>query len=345
MLPALALLSSTLLAQAPAAPASPVEVKLPFVTTLHVENDVLAQSDRYYTNGLRLEHFGEYDTCRELAGALGFPDGVEHRYPCGGSLAQNIYTPSRITPFEGEVPWPNPEDRPYGGWLHGGLLFQHLAAADSPTHSSRLTLEATVGVTGPASGAAQVQRGWHSALRRILGRDSPRDPIGWEEQLPTEPAFHFSALYERPLLWSPYVDATASAGAMLGTVFTHARFGGTVRVGLLARPFGLSPIMPSILRAKGEPVADERLWELYLYARGQGRLVARNLFLDGTLFRKSQSVRKMPFVGDSEFGAAVRTRRFQADVSMVFRSQELADPPTSQLGGHRFMQLQFSYLH
>ncbi|SEM45938.1 hypothetical protein SAMN05444354_11740 [Stigmatella aurantiaca] len=345
MLRVLVLLSSAAVAQTPEATALPEEEKLPFVTALHFENDVLAQSDRFYTTGLRLEHHGEYNPCRKLALALGFPDTVDHRYPCGVSLSQNIYTPSDITPSEGETPWPNPEDRPYGGWLHAGVLFQHLAAADSPTRSSRLTLEATVGVTGPASGAEHVQRGVHSALRHLFGPDTARDPIGWEAQLPTEPTLHLSALREQPLLWSPFVDAAWSAGAMLGTVFTNASAGATVRVGWLARPFGLAPLMPSIRqRLRAEQAPPERTWEAYLFARGQVRLVARNLFLDGTLFRKSLSVRKTPVVGDTEVGGAVRTRHFQAALSMVFRSQEMAEPPDSRLGGHRFAQLQLAYL-
>ncbi len=342
MLQALALLTSSLLAQAPSTPTPPVEVKLPFVTTLHVENDILAKSDRFYSNGIRIEHYGEYDRCRQLAQALRLPDNLQHRYLCGGLLAQNMYTPSHIVPRSNEEIFPDPNDRPYGGWLHGGILFQHLYAAETPIHSSRLTLQATVGVTGPPSGAAQTQRGWHSALNHIFGRTVARLPVGWEHQLPTEPAFHLSALREQPLLWSPYVDATWSAGGMLGTVFVNASAGATVRVGLLARPFGLAPIMASVFQTLE---ARERVWEAYFFARGQGRLVARNLFLDGTLFRQSVSVRKTPFVGDSEFGAAFRTGGFQLDLSMVFRSQEMAEPPNPRLSGHRFTQLQLSFLH
>ncbi len=356
MVLALALLSSSLLAQT--APSSAGE-KLPFVTTLHVENDVLAQSDRYYSNGLRLEHHGEYASCRSLALALGFPDSPEHRYPCGGSLAQNIYTPSRIVPFEGESPWPDPNDRPYGGWLHAGLLFQHLAATEDPVDSSRLTLQATMGVIGPASGSGPTQRWFHQALNDLFGHTVAKIPIGWEAQLPNEPAFHLSALREQPLLWSPFLDASWSAGAMLGTVFVNASVGATVRVGALSRPFGLSPIMPSVLptlrarraskegspQASARPESPERTWEAYLFARGQVRWVARNLFLDGTFFRKSISVRKTPFVGDTEFGLAARTGRIQFDLGFVFRSQELAEPPNARLSGHRFAQLQLSYLH
>jgi lipid A 3-O-deacylase len=359
MIRALALLSSSLLAQAPSSTPSQVGEKLPFVSALHFENDVLVQADRYYSNGLRLEHYGEYDACRRLGLSLGFPDGVENRYPCGGSLAQNMYTPSRIVPYEDEVPWPDPNDRPYGGWLHGGLLFQYLHVAELPTESSRLTLQATVGVIGPPALAGEVQRGWHSALNDIFGRTVARIPVGWEAQLPTEPAFQLSAQREQPLLWSRYVDASWSAGAMLGTVFVNASAGATVRVGLLSRPFGLSPIMPSVRRIKRaqleaegkvtEPgtAADvpERSFEAYLFARGQVRLVARNLFLDGNFFRKSVSVRKTPVVGDSEFGLALGGRRFQFDLSYVFRSQEMAEPPNPRLSGHRFAQLQFTYRH
>jgi lipid A 3-O-deacylase len=346
MLPALALLTSSLLAQAPAPTTSSVDVKLPFTTTLHVENDILAPSDRFYSNGIRIEHFGEYDACRQLALALRLPEGVQHRYLCGGSLAQNMYTPSHIIPFNGDEPFPDPNDRPYAGWLHGGLVFQHIYAAETPTASSQLTLNATVGVVGSAAGAGETQRAWHSALNHIFGRRVAPLPVGWEHQLPTEPAFHLSALREQPLLWSPYADATWSAGAMLGTVLVNASIGATVRVGLLARPFGLAPIMPSVFQALNAPSpGEERVWEAYFFARGQGRFVARNLFLDGTLFRPSRSVRKTPFVGDSELGAAFRTRRFQLDVSMAFRSQEMAEPPNPRLSGHRFTQLQLTYLH
>ncbi|AEI67332.1 lipid A deacylase LpxR family protein [Corallococcus macrosporus] len=350
MLKALALLTASWLAQA--------EEKLPFVTSLHFENDVLAKSDRLYTNGVRLEHYGEYDGCRSIARTLRLPAGVEHRYLCGGSLAQNMYTPSRIVPLPDQAVFPDPNDRPYGGWLHGGILFQHIRAGREPADSSRLTLQATVGVTGPASGAAQTQRWLHRTLNNLFGHTVARIPVGWEKQLPTEPAFHFSALHEQPLLWSPVVDVTWSAGAMLGTVFVNGSLGGTVRVGYLARPYGLAPIMPSVLeeleerrvrrgepRSEALPLRDERAWEAYLYARGQVRVVARNLFLDGTLFRPSISVRKAPIVGDSEFGAAFRTGGFQFGLGMVFRSQEMADPPNPLLSGHRFTQIQLSYLH
>ncbi|WAM22818.1 lipid A deacylase LpxR family protein [Myxococcus sp. NMCA1] len=357
MLKALALLTASCLAQAEASSTAQVEEKLPFVTSLHFENDVLAKSDRLYTNGVRIEHFGEYDGCRSIARTLRLPDGVQHRYLCGGSLAQNMYTPSRIVPLPEQEVFPDPNDRPYGGWLHGGIFFQHIYAGRAPADSSRLTLQATVGVTGPASGAAQTQRWLHRTLNDIFGHTVARIPVGWEKQLPTEPAFHFSALREQPLLWSPVVDVTWSAGAMLGTVFVNASLGGTVRVGYLARPYGLAPIMPSMVkeleaqRAPGEAsselmtIRDERAWEAYLYARGQARVVARNLFLDGTLFRPSISVRKEPIVGDSEFGAAFRAGGFQFGLSMVFRSQELADPPNPLLSGHRFTQIQLSYLH
>ncbi|AKQ66207.1 Outer membrane protein assembly factor YaeT precursor [Myxococcus hansupus] len=357
MLKALVLLTASCLAQAETSSTPAVEEKLPFVTSLHWENDVLAKSDRLYTNGVRIEHFGEYDGCRALARTLGLPGGVQHRYLCGGSLAQNMYTPSRIVPLPDEAVFPDPNDRPYGGWLHGGFLFQHVFAGREPKDSSRLTLQATVGVTGPASGAAQTQRWLHRTINSLVGHTAARIPVGWEKQLPTEPAFHFSALREQPFLWSPVVDVTWSAGAMLGTVFVNASVGGTVRVGWLARPYGLAPIMPSVVRelesqrapgeASAERVAlrDERAWEAYLYARGQVRVVARNLFLDGTLFRPSISVRKAPIVGDSEFGAAFRTGGFQFGLGMVFRSQEMADPPNPLLSGHRFTQLQLSYLH
>ncbi len=58
----------------------------------------------------------------------------------GWAVGQNIYTPTDITAER-----PDPSDRPYGGWLYYGLMFQRASACGRALHS----YEADVGLTGP----------------------------------------------------------------------------------------------------------------------------------------------------------------------------------------------------
>ncbi|HRO68012.1 MAG TPA: DUF2219 family protein, partial [Pseudobdellovibrionaceae bacterium] len=45
-------------------------------------------------------------------------------------------------------------------------------------------------------------------------------------------------------------------------------------------------------------------WSFYGFAGARGHAIAHSIFLDGNTFRESHSVKKYPFVGETEFGAA-----------------------------------------
>ncbi len=86
------------------------------------------------------------------------------------------------------------------------------------------------------------------------------------------------------------------AGAALGTVRTFANVGGEIRAGLnLPDDFGTPSIGPAATTSTpvdGNMASDRSRFDLgvYLFARVDGRAVARNIFLDGNTFSNSHSV-------------------------------------------------------
>ena len=146
-----------------------------------IENDFLAGTDRYYSNGLKIGFGAQPEAWPApvqhwLESVLTSLDlGQDKKYEQGFFLGQNIYTPRDIKTSEAQ-----PNDRPWAGWLYAGWVLQHL----DPDHRAPVldTLELDVGVIGPPALAKQVQTQWH----KLIGAPEPR---GWAHQLPAEPGF------------------------------------------------------------------------------------------------------------------------------------------------------------
>ena len=277
--------------------------------SLVVENDLFQDADRFYTNGIRIGHaLPERLTpgwLESIAAGTGlFPDSSEYRSVF--TLGQNMYTPRDIT-----VPIPDPEDRPYAGWLYA-------TAGIAGVKDDRLnSLELSVGVVGPASGAGEVQDWFHG----LIGAD---DPQGWDFQLENELAL--MATYQRQ--WNarnrdlgPFeIGFSPHAGFAVGNVFTYANGGATLRFGQdMEQDFGPPRIQPSV---PGAGLVGTDGWGWYVFASAEGRAVAQNIFLDGNTFVDSPSVDKHPFVADVQLGFVLGTGAVKLGYTHVFRTEE-----------------------
>jgi hypothetical protein len=276
---------------------------------LVVENDKWAGTDRYYTNGIKFGVGRQFDLLREPAEALLRRLAPERELPkvdgdleFGLFLGQNMYTPRNI-----RIAAAQPFDRPWAAWLYLGGVAQRVSG-------NRLdTVEVDVGVVGPAAGGRWVQTEWH----KLIGVPTPQ---GWDNQLPNEPAFLASYLQKRRY-GSDTFDVVPRAGVTVGTVMTAARVGAVVRAGHHLSGFGVDTIEPggvALQNVRREGRDDE--W--YGFVGVDQRLVARNIFLDGTVFRESASVERRPHVYDLTMGAAARIGIFRLSVTRVRRSEE-----------------------
>lgn len=278
---------------------------------LLVENDRVASTDRHYTHGMRLDWLSEEGQVPGwVAGLvravpLVDPDHVTH---VGLALGQSIFTPEDTATRELV-----PGDRPYAGWLYAGF------AVMSKTGGRLDRIELDVGVVGPASQADDVQTAWHDLIG--VGR-----PQGWDHQLRNEPGVMLTLERQWETLFDLEaaglaVDLRPHVGGGLGNVFTYLAAGGTVRFGRgLPDDSGPPRIRPSLPGSTAFKPRGRLGW--YLFGGFEGRLVARNIFLDGNSFTDSHDVSRKPLVGDFQLGVAVTYGPVRLTYTHVFRTIE-----------------------
>ena len=281
--------------------------------TLQIENDVFAGIDEQYTNGTYLSYMLPMNalpgwarwTRRQLAGVIDAPD-----WQAGYAIGQSMFTPSDITD-------PNPplDDRPYAGFLFGSLYL----SADTGQRLDTIALE--VGVTGPPSLAETMQKFIHNDL----GIGDP--PKGWHTQIGTEVAFR--VLYEQKrryggTLWGYEVDAIPHVAAALGTADISLAGALTLRLGRgLAMDYGHPRVRRSVAPMLRPNDSDAMRWNVFVGVGG--RLVGRDLFLDGNTFRDSRSVDSKPFVGDVSAGITLDLDRVVVGYTHAFRSPDFRE--------------------
>jgi hypothetical protein len=292
------------------------------VWTLLVENDLFYGSDRNYTSGVGLAWVASPKPAPDWAVRMArsvpwFPEIGEIRH--GYIVGQNMYTPRDIS-----LPDPPLDDRPYAGWLYATIGL----GVESAGQTDFFAL--TVGVVGPASLAEQSQK----AIHEITGSPHPQ---GWDTQLQNEPGIELA--YQRrwrDVLTGSFagleLDLTPHAGGALGNVYTYANAGFTVRYGKrLTSDLGPMRIRPSPPGSGFFVPADTFSW--YVFVGVDGRVVARNVFLDGNTWRESRSVDKETLVGDLQWGAAVTWKGVRASYTHVRRTREFeTQGPSSDFG-------------
>ena len=223
--------------------------------SLYEENDAFASSDSSYTQGLRLTWdfavwSDRWNPAFRLTSLYALRDRVtgkrtpavtrpcraqtpRSQRPCGTTsvgIGQTMYTPSNLL-IEG----PQPNDRPYAGYLFAGVTRSVLFKR------SQVSSDVIVGVTGPPS-LAQLTQG---LAHWTWSSDSPQ-PQGWDNQLRT--MLHVTLLNQSVL---PRVvefclkakpcdgrynegrvaDLTPRTELVIGTLMTRVSPGLTLRLG------------------------------------------------------------------------------------------------------------------
>ena len=286
----------------------------PWSFTVRAENDLPANSDRYYTNGVSFS-FAHCTADRDALWpqVLRLP-GLDRPglLATGFDLGQVMVTPADI-----HRTTPDPRDRPYAGLLFLGASWQRFA----DDHYAALKL--ITGLVGPGSLAEQTQRSVH----RVFG---VAQPLGWDHQLRTEPILN--AVYERrwrAQSWGHHDawrgDALFIGGAMLGNVLTQTYAQLQVRAGWRTPDdFGAS-----LIRGIGAlpPARDTAKWGVHAYVGVGGLAVARNITLDGNSFRSGPGVERRPYVATGETGLVVRGRGWQLTTSWIVWGREFETQP------------------
>jgi hypothetical protein len=216
-------------------------------------------------------------------------------------------------------PWELPPDRPYAGWL------EVAAGLTRRTARSRRELLLHVGVTGPPSLAGRIQDYVHHHFEKGPAPD-------WSTQLPAEPGIGIE--------WnaaSQVVGVGRQGGLQWrlgpGTRWRLGTFAADLRLSV-ETSLGLNP--PA---AWGGPIPRSRAFSLYALAAPKVDFIARDEFLDGTVFRSSVSVNSNPVVPESEIGVGLGWYGVRAEWRVMRRGKEFENQPDP----HSYGSIQLSW--
>lgn len=285
--------------------------------------------DRHYTHGTKLTWLAPDDYWPQTTAWLnqipqwGIHDAVGK---IGFTLGQSMFTPQNIL-----TTTPLTSDRPYAGWLYAGMVFERRGTL-TPRIAVLESFELDLGLVGPDAFAGEVQRAIH---RWRFPEDIPQ---GWNNQIRNEPALLLK--YGRLWRWSPtattakYFDFIPRAGFNLGNVNISGTVGITTRVGWnLPDDFGVQIIdSPSAVNGGGSERKNN--FSVYAFAGADGRLVGRDITLDGNSWRTSQSVKKYDWVNDLSWGIAVQPcAHFELSWVQVTRSKQFSGQQNKDVFG------------
>ena len=287
------------------------------------ENDRFGGSDRNYTNGVRFSWLSgtqATDNFSDLIAdyILGADEGAVVRR--GFAIGQSIFTPEDI-----DETAPLPDQQPYAGWLYGEVtaLIEQRNVVDQ--------VSVQIGVVGQSAAGETAQNEFHA----LIGAEPAR---GWDNQIDDE--IGLVVAYDKKLrrlfkLGDTQfgADVTPNIGFAAGNVHTNARAGFTLRAGQdLQNDFGPPRVRPSLGGAGYFTPRDQFSW--YAFAGVEGRAVAHNIFLDGSLFREDDpSVERKTWVTDLQAGLVAQYHGTQVAFTFVERSEEFAQQNGSQQFG------------
>ena len=239
-----------------------------------------------YTNGLFIARFREPGAgqrgveapvlVRPLFGVMGLAEGTAEVSRATHTLGQVMITPKLAVAASSDSSAPlDKADVPYAGLLYWRSAYVQVQGDQAEV------VAATLGVVGPASGAAQLQRFVH----RVTDSDTPR---GWGSQVRNAPVFSV----ERHRIWRHALDGGGSRGGGGGGRQTDLvlRVGGAIGnlesslgAGLLLRyGVGLERSFSNVAYStsrRADPLATAGGW--YVFVGLGGDLVFNDIVIDG----------------------------------------------------------------
>lgn len=196
---------------------SQVLEEAPYIN-LTTENDLFSfpggTTDRYYTNGVRLDYFYKNES-RKFPSTL-LLEISDNRNVYSWGLAQYMFTPSRI-----DIETIQYNDRPYAG----ALFAIHSLNSYDYSKKIKLTSELNLGVIGPLSLAEEAQIAVHSLFNYTR-------PEGWRNQVPNDIIINYNLRMEKEIAYVPdKLFITGIIETFTGTLYNAMGAGFSLRVG------------------------------------------------------------------------------------------------------------------
>ena len=267
---------------------------------INYDNDYFSATDRYYTQGVRLEIIAPAFKKLPIQ-FLFIKPKVNSQSFVGVAIERDGFTPSGIR--IDSIPIGN---RPYAGTM----FLSNFYISMNELNLTRITSQVDIGIIGPVVGGKEEQAGIHGAIGDLL-------PLGWQYQIANDLIFNYSAIYEKGIFNKSHFIVTSYTQARLGTLYTDLSLGTMVRVGLMNNYFSNIGITKH---------SSSRKFQLYGFAKANGKVVGYNATMQGGLF--SNSIYTLPassinrWVAQGFLGIVVAYKRFQLEYTKAYLSPE-----------------------
>jgi len=306
------------------------------IFTFQFENDFVHGTDQYYTNGLKITWISPNITNDTTGNPLyryshSFLRHIPYEESNRSSrisvtLGQNIYMPTENLSLAQLR-----DDRPCAGWTYAGT------AVHSTDGHTLDTWEIQLGIVGPDAFAEDTQRLIHGTQWHYELKNEPGVVLACERKWRAHEGS------QTPLNY----DIIPHAGITVGNVSTFVTAGCEIRAGRhIPKDFGTATIRPAgytriPAHAGTHPTNKHEHVGWYLFAAVDGRIVARDIFLDGNTFTDSPSVEKELCIAEVTTGIAVTMNRFTLSIAHIMRTEEFSGQESDHQFGSIFLSIPF----
>jgi lipid A 3-O-deacylase len=237
------------------------------ILQVNFDNDILDNTDRFYTNGVRFDFISP--ALRQFPlNFLMVPYWGNGMNYYGVSLVQNMYTPS--TTKVGGIPY---GDRPYAAYL----LLGGFRITNDQRKKFRQTSEFDIGIVGPLSFGDFVQKSFHNSV------PTNNEPLGWEYQVSNDFAINYTLTYEKGLLAGRNIELNATGSGAVGTLYTNINGGLLFRTGIL-NPYFANLGIARAARNKEEGLRNV---QFIFFMKANGKFVGYDATLEGGVFNNT----------------------------------------------------------
>ncbi len=275
-------------------------------------NDVVFQTDKYYTNGINLAYVTE--NSMGLLAPLHFLHNDASVSFNSVTLRQDIFTPQKM-----DAGIYNKLDRPFASYLLVG------SKKTSLNYDTKFlfTSQFEVGVLGKYAGGELVQNGVHAAL------PTSSHVYGWENQVQSDLALNYSLEAEKGLINHELFGMSGDLHGTVGLPHTYAGTGVTLRAGEYHDYFSNL----GLYRSNG--------WRMYAFANIDANVVVYNATLQGGLFNPIVETNRMElnsFVIKAKSGINLSYKYFNFEIGMQQVSPEFKNGTL-----HRWGYMSFTF--
>lgn len=220
-------------------------------------------TDRYYTNGLRIDYFYTKEHKAKFPSSLLLNISENNNNNIyGWGVAQFMFTPKNIDVTDIQY-----NDRPYAGALYSIHSLQSI----DKIKKIKVTSEIRLGVIGPLSFAKETQTWAHRVINYTK-------PLGWHNQVPNDIILNYNISIEKQMLQpSKKILLISIIETFSGTTYNAAGAGFMLRVGKFKNYFDNISLSQKNNKSKSQ---------LYVFMKPAIRVVLSNALLQGGLLNQ-----------------------------------------------------------